>query len=111
MSARLARSSKDHPRCLRRSRISSATRNVNRSIAIRLTLRTGHGREQETIVSPVADPLQLMTVQEVASLLRMQKWFVYEQIKRDDLVAVKLGRAVRVRRDDLDAYMSRLPRT
>ncbi len=63
------------------------------------------------IVSGVADPLQLLTVQEVASLLRVQKWFVYDQIKRGDLVAVKLGRSLRTRRDDLDAFVSRLPQT
>ena len=49
--------------------------------------------------------LQLLSVQEVAGLLGMGRSWVYEQIKRGEMPGVHLGGSVKVRREDLEAYI------
>ncbi len=44
---------------------------------------------------------ELMTVQEVADLLRVRRNTVYEMIKRGDFPSVKVGKQLRVRREDV----------
>lgn len=50
----------------------------------------------------------LLTVPEVASLLRLSRAKVYELIARGDLVSVKIDGARRVRRVDLERYVATL---
>lgn len=46
------------------------------------------------------------TPEEVAGILKISKYTVYEMIKRGDLAAYHIGRKVRVRPEDLDNFMN-----
>jgi excisionase family DNA binding protein len=48
----------------------------------------------------------LLTVAEVADLLRVSNMTVYRLIKAGDLAAIRVGKNYRIRRDDLDAYLN-----
>jgi len=48
---------------------------------------------------------KLLNCDEVASLLNVSRSFVYLLLKRGDIPAVYLGRAVRVRPSDLEQYI------
>lgn len=48
---------------------------------------------------------QLLTVAEVADLLRVSTMTVYRLIRSGELPAVRVGRNYRVRRRDLDSYL------
>lgn len=47
----------------------------------------------------------LLTVAEVAGLLRVSTMTVYRLIRTGELPAVRVGRNYRVRRNDLDMYL------
>lgn len=46
----------------------------------------------------------LLTVREVAALLKVNKNFVYDAIKRGELKSVNIG-SIKVRRHDLETYV------
>ncbi|WP_035300546.1 substrate-binding domain-containing protein [Brevibacillus thermoruber] len=46
-----------------------------------------------------------LTPEEVAEELKLSRYTVYEMIKRGDLPACKIGRALRISRSDLDAFL------
>lgn len=48
----------------------------------------------------------LLTVSEVAKLLKVNRNFVYKIIKEGELRAVNVG-SIKVRREDLDEYVER----
>ncbi len=48
---------------------------------------------------------ELLTVGEVAGLLRVSTMTVYRLIRTGELPAVRVGRNYRVRRNDLDTYL------
>ena len=48
---------------------------------------------------------RFLTVQEVATLMRVSSMTVYRLIKAGDLPAVRVGRSFRVRDVDVDAYL------
>ncbi len=48
---------------------------------------------------------ELLTVAEVAGLLRVSTMTVYRLIRTGELPAVRVGRNYRVRRNDLDLYL------
>ncbi len=48
---------------------------------------------------------ELLTVAEVAGLLRVSTMTVYRLIRTGELSAVRVGRNYRVRRHDLDLYL------
>lgn len=48
---------------------------------------------------------ELLTVAEVAEMLRVSTMTVYRLIRTGELPAVRVGRNYRVRRADLDAYL------
>ncbi len=50
------------------------------------------------------EDLQLLSVKEVAELLRVDKSTVYRLIQQSDLRSVRWGRSVRVRRMDLKSF-------
>lgn len=50
----------------------------------------------------------IYTVRETAELLMVTKDFVYEEIKRGKLIALKLGRW-KIRGTDLEQYIENLP--
>ncbi len=48
---------------------------------------------------------RLLTVQEVAQLMRVSSMTVYRLIRAGDLPAVRVGRSFRVRDVDVDGYL------
>ena len=58
-----------------------------------------------TSTIPRSDDLVFFTVKEVAEIIRISCSTVYNLIKTDELNAVQIGRAVRVRKSDLDEYI------
>ncbi|MGQ0617780.1 MAG: helix-turn-helix domain-containing protein [Acidimicrobiia bacterium] len=50
---------------------------------------------------------RLLTVAEVAELLRVSSMTVYRLIKAGEIGAVRVGRSYRLREDDVDAYLSK----
>jgi excisionase family DNA binding protein len=49
---------------------------------------------------------RLLTVNEVADLLRVSRMTVYRMIKDGEMPAVRVGRGYRLREDDVDTYLS-----
>lgn len=49
--------------------------------------------------------IEVMTAQEVADLLRVSRWSVYEMVKRHDIPFFKIGRSVRFNRADIVEWM------
>ena len=49
---------------------------------------------------------RLLTVNEVADLLRVSRMTVYRMIKEGEMPAVRVGRGYRLREDDVDTYLS-----
>ncbi len=52
------------------------------------------------------DPLELLTVERVAGLLCCSQRYVYDQVKAGRLVGTKLGRSVKVCRQNLQLYLT-----
>ena len=48
---------------------------------------------------------KLLKAEQVADLLDLSKSFVYQMIRQGQLPAVRFGSAVRVRQEDLDAFV------
>ncbi len=47
----------------------------------------------------------MLTVQEAADSVRLTQWAIYRAIQRGDLAAYKPGGRLRIREDDLDAWL------
>lgn len=54
--------------------------------------------------SPIS---RLMTVVEVATVMRVSRMTVYRLIRRGHLKAIRVGRNYRVREDDLNEYLEK----
>lgn len=54
------------------------------------------------------DPQELLTPDEVCALLKMKRTWFYAEVGRGALHPLKLGRSTRVRRSDLEAYLTKL---
>ena len=52
--------------------------------------------------SPIS---RLLTVAEVATVMRVSRMTVYRLIRRGQLQAIRVGRNYRVREDDLEKYL------
>jgi excisionase family DNA binding protein len=52
-----------------------------------------------------SDIARLLTVDEVAELMRVSRMTVYRLIRKGQLQAVRVGRNYRVRSQDLNAYL------
>ena len=50
---------------------------------------------------------RLLTVQEVAGIMRVSNMTVYRLIRAGDLRAARVGRGYRIRASDVEAYLSR----
>ena len=48
---------------------------------------------------------ELLTVNEVADLLRVSKMTVYRLIKSNELGSVRVGKSYRIRREDIDRFL------
>jgi len=53
----------------------------------------------------------LLTVTEVAQVLRLGETTVREMIKRGELPAVKVGKSYRIKQSDVDALLSTSPQS
>ena len=53
----------------------------------------------------------VMTVSEVARYLRVNPQTVYRKAKAGELPALRIGRAIRFRKEELDASLKRLDET
>jgi len=49
---------------------------------------------------------RLLTVNEVADLMRVSRMTVYRLIKDGSIAALRVGRSYRLREDDVDDYLS-----
>ena len=49
---------------------------------------------------------RLLTVAEVAEMLRVSKMTVYRLVKSGELRALQIGKSYRLREDDVDAYLA-----
>jgi excisionase family DNA binding protein len=56
-------------------------------------------------VTPERSVARLLTVAEVASVMRVSRMTVYRLIRRAQLKAIRVGRNYRVRSTDLDEYL------
>ena len=52
-------------------------------------------------------PDRLLTVQEVAAIMRVSNMTVYRLIRGGELRAARVGRGYRIRERDVEAYLSR----
>ena len=52
----------------------------------------------------------LLTVREVSEYLRVSTATVYSLVGRGELPCIRVSNAIRVRREDLDAYLAGEPR-
>ena len=52
-------------------------------------------------------PQEFYTVKELAKLLRVTEMTIYRLVKRGELPAYHIGRAMRFRRDDIEAFLKR----
>ncbi len=52
---------------------------------------------------------QLLTGEDVAEMLKISRSYAYILMKRGDIPTVRIGSAVRVRIEDLDAYIREMP--
>lgn len=53
--------------------------------------------------------IKVMTAQEVADLLRVSRWSVYEMVKRHDIPFFKVGRSVRFDRHSIEVWINGKP--
>ncbi len=53
------------------------------------------------------EPIELMTVKEVAEFLRVSNMTVFREIKAKKMPAFRIGRQYRIRKTDLERYLQR----
>ncbi len=69
--------------------------------AYEVTLSEGQTSEQP----PDGQVLPLLSIDEVCQALGMGKSWTYRRIKSGEIPSVKLGRSIKVRREDLEGYL------
>ena len=57
------------------------------------------------MMSPV-ERLALLDVPDVCRITRRSKWSIYADVKRGELIAVKIGRDLRFRPADIEAFLA-----
>ena len=67
---------------------------------------TGPPTIARTVTKRPFTEARLLTVNEVADLLRVSRMTVYRLIKEGDIAALRVGRSYRLREDDVDEYLS-----
>lgn len=72
--------------------------------------RSGSDAEAGAFAGDGFDPQELLTPDEVCALLKMKRTWFYAEVARGALRPLKLGRSTRVRRRDLEAYLSSMER-
>lgn len=54
---------------------------------------------------PNDDPLELMTIQDVADLFKVKVSFLYDQVEDNDMPNFKIGKLLRFRREEVLAWL------
>ena len=74
-----------------------------------IPVATGHLRVDREVEegAGVGRPITLLTPLEVAGMLRVKLPRIYEAVKTRRLRAVRIGRLLRFRRQDVDAFLER----
>jgi excisionase family DNA binding protein len=67
-----------------------------------------HESVDHSLGAPVASPDDVLTAEEVASLLRMTPAWVYSETRQDRIPHMRFGRRFRYRRSAIDAWMRAL---
>lgn len=67
-----------------------------------------HESVDHSFGAPVASPDDVLTAEEVASLLRMTPAWVYSETRQDRIPHMRFGRRFRYRRSAIDAWMRAL---
>ena len=62
-------------------------------------------RQQRPQAQPGAGGLDLLSITDVCQELGMGKSWVHRQLKSGEIPSIKLGRSVKVKRRDLEAYL------
>ena len=60
---------------------------------------------QETPGNPARRGPELLSMQDVCNVLGMGKSWTYRKVKSGEIPSVKLGRAIKIKREDLEAYL------
>jgi excisionase family DNA binding protein len=63
-------------------------------------------RDELAGVAPTTPAPAAFTVPDIAARYQLSKRAIYAAIERGDLAALRAGRSVRVRREDLDAWLT-----
>jgi len=69
-----------------------------------MTLTTDQ-TETQSIVVPLGDQPQFLTVQQASKLLRVSTWVLYQAIRAGELPVIRWGRRVVLQREDLAAFV------
>jgi excisionase family DNA binding protein len=67
----------------------------------------GKAYHRRTVTKRPFIEARLLTVSEVADLLRVSKMTVYRLIHEGQMSALRIGRSYRLREDDVDDYLSK----
>jgi excisionase family DNA binding protein len=67
--------------------------------------RREHPKEQEAQRGGAGGGLDLLSITDVCQELGMGKSWVYRRIQSGEIPSVKLGRNIKVRREDLEGYL------
>ena len=62
-------------------------------------------RNQNSELSADGQVLQLLSIDEVCLALGMGKSWTYRKLKSGEIPSVKLGRSIKVKREDLEEYL------
>jgi excisionase family DNA binding protein len=62
-------------------------------------------RQERPQAQPEAEGLDLLSITDVCQELGMGKSWVYRRIQSGEIPSVKLGRNIKVRREDLEGYL------
>src|SRR5215203_6495138 len=61
----------------------------------------------ETSERPGSQDLQLLSIVEICRTLGMGKSWTYRRLKSGEIPSVKLGRSIKVKREDLEEYLQK----
>lgn len=71
-----------------------------------MSMKTSPRKKKQATKEPFVVP-ELLTVEDAAAILRMSKMTVYRLVDSGDLPHFRIGRTVRIRKDDFEHYLRR----
>lgn len=57
--------------------------------------------------TPIENGKRLLTPQEVADFLQVSRWTVYDQVRKGQLKAVRIGKGLRFRPEEVERFVNR----